>query len=83
MFYRRIKVSEVREALKRMENGKSVGQDGIPIEVWKCLGEEGVTWLTKLFNEILWSKKMPDDWRKSTLVPIYKIKGDNTELCKL
>ena len=35
-----------------------------------------MTWLTKLFNEILRSKKMPDDWRKSTLVPIYKNKGD-------
>ena len=33
-------------------------------------------WLTKLFNEILRSKKMSDEWRKSTLVPIYKDKGD-------
>ena len=64
LFYRRIKVSEVREALKRMENGKFVGPDGIPNEIWKCLGEEGVTWLTKLFNKILHSKKMPDVWRK-------------------
>ena len=33
-------------------------------------------WLTKLFNEILRSKKMSDDWRKNILVPIYKNKGD-------
>ena len=32
-FYRRIRVSEVSEALKKMENGKAVGPDGIPIEV--------------------------------------------------
>lgn len=44
-----------------MENGKAVGPDGIPIEVWKCLGEEGVLWLTKLFNEILRFKKMSDE----------------------
>ena len=53
-----------------------VEPDDIPIEVWKCLGEKGITWLTKLFNEILRSKRMPDAWRRSTLVPIYKNKGD-------
>ena len=47
-----------------MKNGKSVGPDGISIEVWKCLGEEGATLLTKLFREILRSKKMSDDWIK-------------------
>ena len=41
-FYRRIRVGEVKEALKKMENSKAVGPDGIPIEVWKCLGETGV-----------------------------------------
>lgn len=41
-FYRRIRVCEVKEELKKMENGKVVGPDGIPIEIWKCLGEMGV-----------------------------------------
>ena len=75
-FYRRIRVREVKDALRKMTSGKTVGPDGIPIEVWKCMGEKSVLWLTKLFNEILRSKKMPEDWRKSTLVPIYKNKGD-------
>ena len=44
----KIKVSEVEDALKKMIKGKAVGSDGIPIEVWKCLGENGVLWLTKL-----------------------------------
>ena len=44
-----------------MTSGRVVGPDGIPIEVWNCLGENGVLWLTKLFNEILRSKKMADD----------------------
>ena len=59
MFYRRIKVSEVREALKRMENGKSIGPDGIPIEVWKCLSEEGVMWLTKLLTRFYDQRRCP------------------------
>lgn len=33
-------------------------------------------WLTKLFNRILMTMKMPKEWRKSILVPIYKHKGD-------
>ena len=73
LFYRRIRVLEVREALKRMENGKSVGPDGIPIEVWKCLGEEGVIWLTKLFNEILRSKKMPDGWSEILITAMIRM----------
>ena len=32
--------------------------------------------MTDLFNDILRSKKMPDEWRKSTLIPIFKGKGD-------
>ncbi|KAL0906721.1 hypothetical protein M5K25_025237 [Dendrobium thyrsiflorum] len=75
-FYRRISKIEVREALKKMKCGKAVGPDDIPIEVWKCLGEDGISWLTKLFNIILKTKKMPDEWRKSVLIPIFKNKGD-------
>jgi len=33
-------------------------------------------WLTKLFNEIIRTKRMLDKWRRSTLTPIYKNKGD-------
>ncbi|KAK9127965.1 hypothetical protein Syun_016762 [Stephania yunnanensis] len=71
-----IRIVEVKEALKRMKIGKACGPDEIPIKVWKCLGEIGLTWLTKLFNKILKSKRMPMDWRRSTLVPIFKNKGD-------
>ena len=35
-----------------------------------------MVFLTGLFNDILRSKKMPDKWRKSTLIPIFKGKGD-------
>ncbi|KAL5193398.1 Craniofacial development protein 2 [Glycine soja] len=40
-YYRRIQKQEVKEALKRMSNGKAVGPDHIPIEVWKTLGDRG------------------------------------------
>ena len=75
-FVRKIQESEVKEALKRMKTGKALGPDNIPIEVWKCLGDIAIVWLTKLFNSIFRSNKMPDEWRRSILVPIFKNKGD-------
>ena len=59
-----IQKQEVKEALKRMSNGKAVGPDNIPIEVWKTLGDRGLEWLTKLFNEIMRSKCMPEEWSR-------------------
>ena len=75
-YLRRISVTEVKEALKKMKIGKALGPDGIPIEAWKCMGDDGLSWLTKLFNKILRTKKIPDEWRKSIMVPIYKNKGN-------
>ncbi|KAK3571078.1 hypothetical protein QTP86_001733, partial [Hemibagrus guttatus] len=72
----KIRKDEVRKALKRMKSGKAVGPDDIPVEVWKCLGEVAVEFLTSLFNRVLESEKMPEEWRRSVLVPIFKNKGD-------
>ena len=58
-----------------MKNGKAAGPDGIPVEAFKSLEEAGVAMLTKLFNAIL-REKMPDAWRESIIVPIFKGKGD-------
>ncbi|KAK3542975.1 hypothetical protein QTP70_008094, partial [Hemibagrus guttatus] len=49
----KIRKDEVRKALKRMKSGKAVGPDDIPVEVWKCLGEAAVGFLTSLFNRVL------------------------------
>ncbi|KAK3553330.1 hypothetical protein QTP70_000851 [Hemibagrus guttatus] len=71
----KIRKDEVRKALKRIKSGKAVGPDDIPVEVWKCLGEAAVEFLTSLFNRVLESERMPEEWR-SVLVPIFKNKGD-------
>ncbi|KAK3537591.1 hypothetical protein QTP70_016677, partial [Hemibagrus guttatus] len=44
----KIRKDEVRKALKRMKS-----PDDIPVEVWKCLGEAAVEFLTSLFNRVL------------------------------
>ncbi|KAK3569279.1 hypothetical protein QTP86_026572, partial [Hemibagrus guttatus] len=72
----KIRKDEVRKALKRMKSGKAVGPDDIPVEVWKCLGEAAVEFLANLLNRVLESERMPEEWRRSVLVPIFKNKGD-------
>jgi len=70
---------EIKEALKKMNNGKAEGSDQILMVVWKCLGEEGLKWLTKLFNVIFRTAKMPREWRSSTVISLYKNKGDTQD----
>nr|GEY37915.1 hypothetical protein [Tanacetum cinerariifolium] len=52
----------------------------IPIEAWRYLRDEGVKWLTCLFNKIFSTAKMPGEWRLSEVIPIYKNKG-NAQVC--
>ncbi|GJV53663.1 retrovirus-related pol polyprotein LINE-1 [Tanacetum coccineum] len=75
-YYSRINQGEVKTALHMMGRNKVIGPDQIPIEAWRCLEDEGVKWLTCLFNNIFLSAKMPEEWRLSEVIPIYKNKGD-------
>ncbi|GJW50259.1 retrovirus-related pol polyprotein LINE-1, partial [Tanacetum coccineum] len=72
----RIRHTEVKEALRKMGRNKAVGPDEILIEAWRCLGGEGVRWLTILFNKTFLRVKMPEEWRLREVIPIYKNKGD-------
>ncbi|XP_028034911.1 uncharacterized protein LOC114246543 [Bombyx mandarina] len=64
---------------RKPENVRLVNEirpDGIPVEVWKILGEDGYKWLTLFFNKLLQEEVIPTEWCTSALVPIYKNKGD-------
>ena len=54
-----ISKDEIKEILKKMVNRKVEGPNQIPVEVWKCLDEEGLKWLTQLFKVICRTAKMP------------------------
>ncbi|KAI5697941.1 hypothetical protein M8J77_019127 [Diaphorina citri] len=62
-------------ALRSMKNGKATGPDGIPVEAWKSLGDEGVDVLTSMMK-IFKEETIPEEWRESVIVPIYKEKRD-------
>ena len=76
----RITKEEVRENMKRVEKVKAVGADDIPLDVWKCLGESALKFLTKEYNRTMESETMPEEWRDSVLIPIFKNK-DDVESC--
>lgn len=63
----RIRVFEVKEALRKIMAGKFLGLDGIPIEVLKCMAEGGLFWLSK-FYKIIRTNKMLDEWRKNIII---------------
>ena len=53
-------------------NGLTVylGPDDIPVEAWIALGNKGVEFLVNFFNRLLRGGRMPDEWRRSVLVPL-------------
>ena len=44
-----------------------------------ALGNKGVEFLVNFFNGLIGGEKMPDEWRRSVLVLLYKGKGDIEE----
>ena len=71
-----ISEAEITLAMKKMKTGKAVGPDNIPVEVWKGMGPVGIRYLRRLFRKIMEEENIPTEWRTSTLIPIYKNKGD-------
>nr|GEY98249.1 hypothetical protein [Tanacetum cinerariifolium] len=66
-YYSRISRAEVKTSLQKMGSNKAAGPDQIPIEAWRGLRDEGLSWLTNLFNKISISAKMPEEWRLKSM----------------
>ena len=62
-----------------MRKNKARGPDCLPIEVAKAPGDEGAIWMTGVLDEAM-GEGIPEEWRTSTITPIYKQKGDPLEL---
>ena len=52
---------EVKVALQKAKKGNAMGLGGIPVEVWKCMGEEGVDMLWDLLQKIYEQEEMPEE----------------------
>ncbi|KAK6181893.1 hypothetical protein SNE40_009671 [Patella caerulea] len=72
--------NEIIKALNKMKTGKSGGEDGLVIKMFKTTIDILLPWLCLLFNKILISSTFPDSWSRAVIYPIYK-KGDVTNPC--
>ena len=65
---------EIRDIIRELNSNKAVGVDEIPAEMLKCLGEKGITLITKMINKIYKTGEIPEDFRNSIFIPIPKLK---------
>jgi hypothetical protein len=63
---------EVEQAIRRLKNNKSPGNDAVTGEMIKYAGDAMVNEIHKLCNEAWNQGKAPKEWSRSVLVPLYK-----------
>ena len=71
-----VREEEVRNAVKKMKNGKAPGPSGFTVDMVKAAGENGVKEITRALRKVQRDGEMPREWGESFTVPIYKGKGD-------
>jgi hypothetical protein len=68
---------EVEIDIPKLKKYKSPGSDQIPAELFQDGGEILLSAIQKLINSVSNKEELPDQWKKSIIVPIHK-KGDKT-----
>ena len=66
------------EHLGKLGLDKVTGLDDLPIEAVKILAKQDIMYVVEAMNQVL-QQGIPEIWRKSRMVPIYKEKGDILE----
>ena len=73
-----ITMDEFEKAISIMKNGKSPGDDRLPVEVLNAGGAAVANKLLKIFNAAYKAEIAPLDWKKGVISPILN-KGEKTE----
>ena len=68
----RIRIDEVHQSIRKFKLGKAQGIDGIGAEFYKYTCHEIAPILCTLFNNIFSTGNLPEMWRDSIIVPVYK-----------
>lgn len=69
---------DVTQELRSLKNRKAAGPDNISNEMLKYGGLELATNLTKLFQNVLTKHVIPNDWKASVTIPVFK-KGSKSD----
>ena len=70
--------TEIKKQLSKMGRNKAYGPDDLPIEAIMMVEELKPELLTYILQRIM-ANGIPDSWKKSKLIPIFKNKGDILE----
>ena len=62
-----------------MQNRKAAGICGIPPELLKHRGAVMVGVMTRMFNVLLNEQRVPAEWKKAIIVPLFKNKGNKLD----
>nr|VZI45849.1 unnamed protein product [Spirometra erinaceieuropaei] len=73
-------LQETIRAVQQLSSGKAPGSDAIPAEVYKHGGPQLMDHLTALFQEMWRQGEVPQDFKDSNIVHLYKRKG-NRQAC--
>jgi hypothetical protein len=64
--------SEVEKAIKEIRGNKATGDDDVPGDVLKLLGEDGLRLMTQLINSIYVTGEWPRDFIEVTMIALKK-----------
>ena len=67
---------EIVEAIQSMKSGKATGTSEVSVEMIVASGDIGVKVMMELCQRVLDGRGMPDEWKTSVIVPIFKEKDD-------
>ncbi|MBA3284442.1 MAG: hypothetical protein H0U27_05205 [Nitrosopumilus sp.] len=65
-------VEELEKIVQHLPNGKGVGPDGIPYEVYKYGGKHILPFLTKFINKCIEQNHFPEEFKHGRIFLIYK-----------
>ena len=68
--------NEIVEAMQRMKPGKATGPPEVSVEMIVASGEIGVKVMMELCQRVLDRRGMPNEWKTSVILPVFKGKGD-------
>jgi len=74
-----ISIDEVAAALTEMKRHKAPVLSGLVAEMIQTTGDIGTQWILHLCNGIAKEGCVPEDWRSSMVLPVYKGKWDPME----
>ncbi|XP_044595870.1 uncharacterized protein LOC123272913 [Cotesia glomerata] len=70
---------EITKSISSLKDGKAPGMDSITTEFYKNLPNNWLLYIQSLFNKILDTEQVPDDWACVAMFMLHK-KGDRSDL---